>query len=181
MEKRILGELFLITKCKEKKKFTEWSAQEDEILLQMTENDSRKNWKKISECIKTKTIERCRYRYFQINPHIKHGNWTKEEDEVLHRLVKKHGLCWQKISKFMKKRNAKQIRSRYVNYIFEGINKSKFSECEDQIILENYKSFKSNWIKYCSLIPNRSPRQIENRAKVVLQKQFKNFLNNIVS
>lgn len=168
--------IFRIKKQKEKKKFLEWSKSEDKLLLKLTKNNPRKNWLLISQSIGTKSIDRCKYRYLQIDPKFKRGKWTKEEDERLFRLVQKYGRCWTLLASIIKKRSGKQIRSRYVNYIFKGINKEKFSQEEDKIIIENYPFFKNKWIQYCPILPNRSPRHVENRVKYLLKKrQIKEF------
>lgn len=161
--------IFVIFKCKTKKKNFYWTKEEDQLLLLLTKDCRRKDWISISQKIMTKSAERCKCRYHQINPKISHLRWCKAEDQLVLRLVKSYGFNWNLISKVMKNRSGKQIRSRYVNYIFEGINKSQFSEIEDKQILNNFQVFKNNWIKYCPLIPNRSPRQIEIRAKYLLK------------
>jgi len=143
-----------------------WSHFEDTILLDMTQNKSRINWSLIQQTLKTKTIDMCKSRFLKLqNYGYKTGKWTKEEDKILIQLVNTVGNSWKIISKVMKNRNEKQIRSRYINYIFKGINKNKFTEKEDNLIMESYEIFKNNWSKYCKLMPDRSPRQIENRFK----------------
>lgn len=42
----------------------------------------------------------------------------------------------------MKNRNEKQIRSRYVNYLFKGIKFSKWQAKEDKVLLENFMELK---------------------------------------
>lgn len=162
--------IFFITKSKRNKHFSDWTDAEDKMLLSLT-SGRRINWKLVVNCLKNKSISKCKYRYFQLDPNISHGRWTEEEDQLLHRLVESYGYSWNFISKFIKNRSSKQIRSRYINYIFKGINKSQFTEEEDQIILNNFKLLKNNWIKYCNLLSNRSPRQIENRIKVLLRQK----------
>lgn len=114
-------------------------------------------------------MKKCKYRFYQIDPTINRGKWSKEEDLKLENYVQSFGYSWKFISNLMKKRSGKQIRSRYINYIFKGIKKTSFTEAEDILILDNYKVLKNQWVKYCQFLKDRSPRQIENRAKYLLK------------
>ena len=140
-----------------------WTDHEDNLLMNLTKSNDRKNWRYISSFFKKRTIISCKKRYYAKNPMYVKGKWNKTEDEKLTNLVDNFGFSWKLFSKIFRNRNEKQIRSRYINFIFKGIKRGKFNKFEDDIILKNFKNLKTNWTKYCSLLPGRSPRQIENR------------------
>lgn len=160
------------------KKITkEWNKEEDQLLIKLVNRSKRKNWNMIAHSLKDKKVSDCKNRYLQINPKHVHGRWTKEEDQMLSRLVDTYGFSWKFISLIIKNRSEKQIRSRYMNYIFKGILKTKFSEKEDYIILQNFGKFKNHWVKYCKILKNRSPRQIEYRARLLIKKNSYSIFN----
>lgn len=155
--------LFNITKAK--KSSSSWTKSEDDLLLKLTENSKYIRWAKIISNFKNKTKKNCKSRFRQIDKRHQKGRWTKEEDQTLLILVETFGESWKFISNIMKTRNDKQVRSRYINFIFHGINKKKFTAEEDKILLEKFSEFKQNWVQYTKYLENRSPRQVENRLK----------------
>ena len=48
-----------------------------------------------------------------LNPNLNKGDFSKEEDEILLRAVKEHGLHWSQISKFFSNRSPENLRNRY--------------------------------------------------------------------
>jgi len=147
------------------KKDVLWTKYEDEKLLNLIKNKKYIRWTNIVSNFKNKTTKNCKRRFAVIDQRFRRGRWTKEEDETLLSLVESYGESWKFISFVMKTRNEKQIRSRYINFIFPGINKHKFSAEEDKILIEKYSIFKKNWVQYTKFLIKRSPRQVENRFK----------------
>ena len=148
-----------------------WAKSEDDLLLKLTEKTKYIRWTKIVNHFKNKTINSCKSRFRIVDQRYRKGHWSKKEDNILLSLVDSFGKSWKFISCIMKNRNVKQIRSRYINFIFHGINREKFSVEEDEILLERYPLFEKNWVQYTNYLNSRSPRQVENR--------FKSLKNNI--
>lgn len=142
-----------------------WNKFEDELLLRLTKNKKYIRWTQIVRNFKNKSITNCKSRFRIIDQRFRRGRWTPQEDQQLLSLVEAFGKSWKFISKVMKNRNEKQIRSRYVNFIFHGINRDKFTSEEDHIIVDKYSEFKNNYVQYTKYLDKRSPRQIENRFK----------------
>ena len=77
----------------------------------------------------------------QVSGHKK-TKWSKDEDELLLNNIKKYlekhtNIDWTKV--VISTRNSKQCQERYKNQLHPNINKSKFSEKEINIIIENKK------------------------------------------
>lgn len=147
------------------KKTLKWSEDEDKLLLELVNVKLGKKWKLISTYFKEKSRFDCYTRYFQINPTIKKGKWTKEEDDLLVKLVEDLKYDWAKIANIMKNRTSKQIRSRYIYYLDTGLNKSEFTPEEDEIVRKLFPIFKTNWVNYVNYLPNRSAKIIQNRYR----------------
>lgn len=68
---------------------------------------------------------------------IKKGPWTPEEDEKLVEYIQKHGHgSWRALPKLAGlKRCGKSCRLRWTNYLRPDIKRGKFSDEEEQIII----------------------------------------------
>ena len=100
-----------------------------------------KNWKKISSYFKERTDVQCLHRWQKVlNPSLVKGPWTKEEDEIVMRMVEKCGpRNWSNIAKFLPGRIGKQCRERWHNHLNPFIKKERWSEEEDSIIVDAHK------------------------------------------
>ncbi|KAL6344699.1 hypothetical protein AAG906_002605 [Vitis piasezkii] len=107
-----------------------WTVEEDDMLREAVQCYKGKNWKKIVECLKDRTVIQCQHRWQKVlNPEIVKGSWTKEvkhygcfwfpcqfltsEDEKMMKLVKIYGpKKWSNIAKHLPGRIGKQCRER---------------------------------------------------------------------
>ena len=153
---------FLIRKVR---KFNEkWTIEQDLIILNFVKSSVKKvDWEKLSCQIKNKNKFQCYRRYLTINPTIKKGKWTKEEDIMLIDLVQKHGKVWSSVAKIFENRTAKQIENRYENNLNPSIKKDKFKKEEDELIMKLFNFFNNKWTKYKNYFPNRSIKRIKER------------------
>lgn len=140
-----------------------WTTKEDQILLNLIEIDSRKNWKKISSLLNNKTPLQCFYRFRKINPEIKKSKWTKEEDILIISLQEKYGNSWSLFSKTLKNRTPKQIRDRFINNLDPNVQRGNFSVDEDLKILELRNLYGNKWSKISEHFENRTSDIIKTR------------------
>lgn len=84
-------------------------------MTQAVEKYGGKNWKKIAECLKGKTGVQCLHRWQKVlNPSLVKGPWTKEEDDIIIKLVNLYGPeNWTQISTHLNGRIGKQCRERF--------------------------------------------------------------------
>jgi len=142
-----------------------WTEEEDNSLIDLVNNKYGKKWKIIHMFFPKRTKFECYNRYVQINPQIKKGKWSKEEDQKIKNLVEEYGYDWSKISNIVKTRTSKQIRSRYIFYLDSKLNNTEFSQEEDEMVQKLFPIFKTNWVKYINYLPNRSAKIIQNRYR----------------
>lgn len=73
-----------------------------------------KNWKKIAERLKDRTDVQCLHRWQKVlNPEMKKGPWTEEEDRILIQKVHEYNAQnWSQIAQFLEGRIGKQCRER---------------------------------------------------------------------
>ena len=154
------GLVFTIRKIKNQKK---WTKEEDELLIQLAEKYSEKNWKEISKQFSKKNSLQCFSRYKRIRPGIIKGSWKREEDLKIIDLVSKFGKAWSKISKTLGTRNGKQIRDRYINVLDPEIKKGKFTEEEDNLLIHLYYQHGPKWATIAKYYNNRTADMVKNR------------------
>lgn len=90
-----------------------WTTQEDNALrdavnqYMMNSVDSQGNpqpipWNKVSKCIPARTGAQCQARWTEaLDPRIKKGKWSPEEDEILKEGVRLYGRCWIRIAEMI--------------------------------------------------------------------------------
>lgn len=94
-----------------------WSAEEDEQLRQIVFRHGSKDartWQLASKGMRCRrNIKQCRERWENfLDPSLRLGPWTKEEDELLLRLHGKFGNAWTKIASILIGRSAERVRRR---------------------------------------------------------------------
>jgi hypothetical protein len=90
--------------------------------------------------------------------------WTREEDELLLQL-RKNGTMNKHPTK-----TAKQCRERWSNHLCPGVNLSKFSREEDELICKLYAEHGSSWSKIATYMNGRRDNAIKNRWNSSLKK-----------
>lgn len=105
----------------------------------------------------------------------KKGAWREDEDDLLRRLVDKYGpKKWKEISKeFGGTRKAKQCRERWCHHLCPGINKSPWTEEEDDILRQEHDRLGNKWAEIARALPGRTDNNIKNRWNSSLSKQTK--------
>ncbi len=152
-----------------RKNRSNWRKEEDLVLLQAGNSLKKKKWHVASNLIKTKTSFQCYQRYKLLNPSLKKGKWTPEEDQKLIKLVSIFGKSWNLISKIFKTRSNKQIMNRYEEYLNEIIDTKDFSNEEDEMIIKAYSKFGKNWNLYREIFPNTTIRKIKKRFFLLMR------------
>lgn len=103
-----------------------WSPDEDETLESLIKIQGTKNWSLVAKeinkiCHRGKTVRKgkqCRERYYNhINPSLKKGNWTSEEDTYILQMQQANGNKWSDIAKNLPGRNENQIKNRWKSLV----------------------------------------------------------------
>lgn len=90
-----------------------WSPEEDAKLLELVKQNP-KNWGHVAKDIEGRTAKQCRERYHNhLDPSIKKGEWSFEEDKLILLRQREIGNKWAEISKQLKGRTENSVKIRW--------------------------------------------------------------------
>jgi hypothetical protein len=85
------------------------------------------------------------------------------EDELLRTLVERYGETnWNLISKFMRRRNARQCRERYRNYLSPIFRNVPWTADEERLLIEKVKEHGQKWSVIARSFEARSDVNVKN-------------------
>lgn len=112
----------------------DWNYDEETKLLSFIEKYGTLSWKKCSKYVGTRTKKQCKEKWnTSINPKIKKGFWSRQEQLLIFNMMKNGKLSWIKIQKKMPHRTNVTIRN-FVFNSFKKIKNSKFFDLLKKIL-----------------------------------------------
>ncbi|XP_002868650.2 transcription factor MYB115 isoform X1 [Arabidopsis lyrata subsp. lyrata] len=126
-----------------------------EIMNQREDGKMKKTYQKK----KKKAVSTSKYLK---NSDIIKVKWTESEDIKLKELMALGLQKWTTIAKKFEGRTGKQCRERWHNHAGPDIKKTKWSEEEEQILIEEHKVVGTQWIKIAQKLPGRSYNNVKN-------------------
>ncbi|NWZ07368.1 SNPC4 protein, partial [Agelaius phoeniceus] len=152
----------------------EWTKEEDQMLLELVQEmrvGSHIPYKKIAYYMEGRDSAQLIYRWTKsVDPSLKKGPWTPEEDAMLMAAVKKYKeKDWYKIRREVPGRSDAQCRDRYLKALHWDVKKGKWSlEEEEQLIELVQKHGLGRWSKIASELPHRTGAQCLSKWTVMI-------------
>lgn len=175
-----------------------WTVKEDEHLRKLVELELPKakeaasrcaeqntevdpasliSWSSIAEAIPGRSIKQCRERWcYNLNPVIKKGSWTPEEDALLLALQKKNGNRWAQIARLIPGRTEHTVKTRFRSIL--RARKREWKTSEDTLLLELHRKLGSRWDEIATHFPNRTKNAVNTRFKQLVDQRWKNANSN---
>lgn len=98
-------------------------------------------------------------------------SWMPEEDELVRKLVREHGLRkWAFIAGYLQSKTQKQVYARWRDYLQPGLSSKPWTRDEQKRLLELQASVGNQWAVLAKMMPGRSPNAIKNRFHATKRK-----------
>ncbi|KAF9576188.1 hypothetical protein EC968_010311 [Mortierella alpina] len=167
-----------------------WTPEEDEYLRAAVQlyGDKTEKWAKIAACVPGRTNKNCRKRWFHsLDPSLKKGAWTEEEDELLRTGVEKFKGQWSKIAERIQGRTDDQCAKRWRESLDPEIDRAAWTPQDDVVLLQKFEEFGSQWQKIALSFPGRPGLHCRNRWRKIqrslnhMQRASKRRRNQLVN
>ncbi|XP_072489042.1 snRNA-activating protein complex subunit 4 isoform X2 [Notamacropus eugenii] len=155
----------------------EWTKEEDHMLTQLVEEmrvGSHIPYRKIVYYMEGRDSMQLIYRWTKsLNPSLKKGFWTPEEDAKLLQAVAKYGeRDWFKIREEVPGRSDAQCRDRYLRRLHFSLKKGRWNEKEEEKLVELIEKYGAgHWAKIASELPHRTGSQCLSKWKALIRKK----------
>jgi len=112
-----------------------WKKDEDRKIEELVFKYG-KSWSKISKLLGTRNGKQIRDRFINVlDPEIRKGKFTKEEDSKLVVLFKQHGPKWATIAKYYPNRTADMIKNRFHSSIKKKLGSDQIKEYKEELTI----------------------------------------------
>ncbi|KAG0213172.1 hypothetical protein BGX33_003095 [Mortierella sp. NVP41] len=147
-----------------------WTPEEDQRLRAAVEiyGDKTEKWAKIAACVPGRTNKNCRKRWFHsLDPKLKKGPWTEEEDHLLKTGVQLFKGQWSKIAERIPGRTDDQCAKRWREGLDPLIDRAAWTSEDDVLLLQRFEEFGSQWQKIALAFPGRPGLHCRNRWRKI--------------
>lgn len=158
-----------------------WTPEEDGRLLELIRQWGDSNWPVIASSMEGRTGAQCMLRFQKtLDPSIRKGKWTGEEDELLRFAVKFHGgeksekRDWCLVCRWVPGRTDVQCRERWMNILSPELKAEPFTPEEDERLCKLLGEMNVDAVSWAAVqakhFPGRTDSQVRRRWKMLARR-----------
>jgi hypothetical protein len=147
---------------------SKWTKEEDDYLKEVVEwcrFGSYIPWAKVTYFMTGRSKAQVFNHWaYSLNPLIKKGRFTKEEDILMVAAVRRHGTDFARVARFLPGRTSTQVRDRYKSVLKQQRNSEPWTPDDDELLLSLVAELgEGKWSEICQHFQNRSRTQVRHR------------------
>ncbi|KAK3586968.1 hypothetical protein CHS0354_026684 [Potamilus streckersoni] len=148
----------------------DWTAEEDDLLKEVVDTcrggQLTIQWNQVAYYLDGRSAEDCKNRWIVLDPTIRRGKWTEQENCMLIAAVKLLGPNnWQRIKEFVPGRTSLQCRERWNNSLNPKLKHRCWSYDEDKKMLELVQQKGGKWSEIAAMLEGRTDNQVLQRYR----------------
>ncbi|KAF0977166.1 hypothetical protein FDP41_003819 [Naegleria fowleri] len=162
---------------------SKWTPEEDEKLMQAVKLFGEKNWQQIANQLDERTGQQCLHRWMKtLNPAIKRGRWTTEEDKRLYLAVHAYPPNnWVLVNRHTPGRTDVQCRERWCNILNPDLKVGPWTKEEDESLKKAIKELGAgNWSKIAEVMYPRTDNQCWRRWRLISSEEVPDYRKKIL-
>ena len=147
----------------------QWSQEEDELLLRLMKEvrgEDGPDWNAIALQIRGRNPKQCKERFTMVlDPNLRRGPWTEEEDRALVRLYHEHKGSWSAIARHIPGRTEHMVKTRFQRLEKEAAKSKGWTLQDDVMMVRNYfeTGREASFAFTARSIPGRTKQQVHQR------------------
>ncbi|KAI9507697.1 Homeodomain-like protein [Russula earlei] len=120
-----------------------WDAESDRRLVEAVQKFGTESWSLVARLVSEDAQPNsCQNRWYRsLDPSIRRGNWSPEEDAQLRLAVNLYGHAWMEVASVIPGRNNEQCRDRWTERLNPKVTKGKWTTEEDARLLSAVSEF----------------------------------------
>ncbi|KAF7433305.1 hypothetical protein PC9H_005255 [Pleurotus ostreatus] len=151
-----------------------WDIDSDDNLRKAVKVYGKDNWNVVARHVSPNaTAQQCQNRYLKsLDPNLRKGAWSDEEDNRLRSAVEIYGLSWVDIAVAIPGRTNEQCRDRWLSKLDPSLNKDAWTQEEDEELNAAFLEVGKKWPELTKrLTHGRTDLQVRKRVDYLLKQR----------